>query len=76
MRKARVLPLPVLAAPSMSRPLRASGMARAWMSVRVSKWEERRPAAVAAERGRSVKDLMVADLGSCYNCQQKLTGTR
>lgn len=65
MRKASVLPLPVLAAPRMSRPFRARGMARDWMSVRTSKWEARRPDAVGMERGRSVKFLISVDFRSC-----------
>lgn len=55
MRKARVLPEPVLAAARRSAPLRARGMARAWTSVRDSKWEARSPEAVASQRGRSLK---------------------
>lgn len=51
--KARVLPLPVFAAPRTSRSLRARGVARDWISVRVWKWEAWRPEAVGSERGRS-----------------------
>lgn len=39
-------------------------MARAWTSVRVSKWEAFRPEDVASQRGRSENVLTGAALGS------------
>lgn len=57
MRNASVFPLPVFAAPRMSAPLSASGMALAWMSVRVEKCAALRPAVVGSERGRSEKEV-------------------
>jgi hypothetical protein len=61
---ASVFPLPVLAAPKMSAPLRASGIARAWMSVRVVKLAALSPAFVNSDNGSSLKSLKVAFLGS------------
>jgi len=55
--KAKVLPLPVRAAPSISRPHSAGAMARACMSVSVVKWHALRPALVDSERGKSEKLL-------------------
>ena len=60
MRKASVLPLPVLAAPRQSAPLRARGIALAWISVRVLKFEAARPDEVGPDRGRSEKVVNVA----------------
>ena len=64
MRKASVFPLPVLAAPRMSLFLRASGMPRDWMSVRVVKCEAWTPVAVGWESGRLAKLSISVDLGS------------
>jgi hypothetical protein len=55
--KASVFPLPVFAAPRISVPFNARGMALAWISVSSTKWEDLRPALVKSERGRSVKFL-------------------
>ena len=63
-RNARVFPLPVFAAPRQSLPLRASGIAFFWISVRVLKCEASRPEAVGLERGISEKALKMAALGS------------
>lgn len=57
MMNASVLPLPVFAAPSISAPLSANGMALDWMSVRVEKWAALRPAVVGAESGSSEKEV-------------------
>ena len=57
---AKVFPLPVFAAPRISLPLSASGMARAWMSVSVAKCAALRPARVGGESGRSEKAVCVA----------------
>lgn len=58
------MPLPVLAAPRTSRPLRARGVARVWISVRVWKWEACRPDAVGSERGSSENFVGVVVLRS------------
>lgn len=54
-KKARVLPLPVLAAPKTSRLARASGRALRWISVSWVKPAFLRPSLVLSERGRSLK---------------------
>ena len=51
---ARVLPLPVLAAPRMSRPASACGMVARWMAVSSLKRASARPRCVASERGMSL----------------------
>lgn len=56
MRKASVFPEPVFAAPRISEPLRARGMARDWIGVKLVKCADLRPSFVGAESGRSVKD--------------------
>lgn len=54
-----------MAAPRTSRPLRARGVARVWISVRVWKWEACRPEAVGSERGSSENLVGVVVLRSC-----------
>ena len=51
---ARVLPLPVLAAPRMSRPASACGMVARWMAVSSLKRASASPRCVASERGMSL----------------------
>ena len=53
MRKASVLPEPVLAAPSTSRPHSAWGSAARWMAVRVTNLASFSASLVYPERGRS-----------------------
>ena len=50
------MPLPVLAAPRMSRPFNASGIAFDWISVSVEKCVAFKPSVVGAESGRSESD--------------------
>ncbi|KXT09511.1 hypothetical protein AC579_7187 [Pseudocercospora musae] len=77
MRNAKVLPLPVFAAPRTSFPFKASGMALAWMSVRLLKCAVFNPAFVGSERGRSVKEecLVVWTSSSRTSCSSFSTST-
>ena len=66
MRKAKVLPEPVCAAPRISRPCRARGIDLDCMDVGAVYLEASRPLRVGAESGRSSNFEIVRDL-SCHN---------
>lgn len=58
MRKAKVLPEPVLALPRTSRPRRDGGIPSDWIGVGETKWLDLRPLRVRDERGSWSKVMM------------------
>ena len=67
MRKAKVLPEPVFAAPSRSFPAKIWGSATLWMAVSLVYLAARRPSNVYLEMGRSSKFQMIPDPAREYS---------